>query len=190
MAYADESTLQMAENPSAGDDRLMVRFYLRPVKDDTASIKEGRPIFVESEYIEIVVPGDKDNTINRPLRDEDKTRFRKVYETWKATGQQSVTGTPLEAWPSITRSQVEELRFFSITTVEALANLADIHTAKFMGLVELKKKAAAFLAAAAGDAPNQKMQAELSKRDEEIENLKKSLKDQSERIEQLLKQRR
>ena len=93
MAFADESTLQMAENYAAGDEKLMVRFYLRPMKDDALSTKEGRPIFVDAEYIEIMVPGDKDNTINRPLRDEDKSRFRKLYENWSVTGKQAVIGT-------------------------------------------------------------------------------------------------
>lgn len=190
MAFADESTLQMAENYAAGDEKLMVRFYLRPMKDDALSLKEGRPIFVDAEYIEIMVPGDKDNTINRPLRDEDKSRFRKLYENWSVTGKQAVIGTPLEAWPQITRAQCEELKFFNVTTVEALANLADVYASRFMGLHDLKKKAAAFMVAAAGDAPNQKMQEELAKRDETIATLQASLQEQSNKIEQLLKQRR
>jgi len=190
MAFAEESFTSMAENYAAGDDRLMVRFFLRPVKDDALSLKEGRPIFVDSEYVEIMVPGDKDNTINRPVRDEDKQRFRKIYEKWSVTGKQEVIGTPLEAWPQITRAQVEELKFFNVTTVEALANLADVYASRFMGLHDLKKKAAAFMVAAAGDAPNQKMQEELAKRDETIATLQASLQEQANKIEQLLKQRR
>ncbi len=190
MAFADESTTSMAENYAAGDERLMVRFYLRPMKDDALSLKEGRPIFVEQEYIEIVVPGDKDNTVNRPIRDEDKARFPKHYEKWATTGKQAVIGTPLEAWPQITRAQCEELRFFNVTTVEALANLADVHASRFMGLHDLKKKAASFLLAAQADAPNQKMEAELQKRDDTIAALQASLQEQANKIEQLLKQRR
>jgi len=189
MAYADESTTALAENVNTGDERLLVRFYRKPVKDDDLSLKDGRPIFVEREYVEIMVPGDRDS-VNRPVRDEDKQRFAKVYEKWARTGAQPVQGTPLEAWPQITRAQVEELRYFNVTTVEALAELADVHASRFMGLYEMKKKAATFMQAAQSDAVNQKMQAELQKRDDTIASLQASLQEQANKIEQLLKQRR
>lgn len=190
MEYADESTIRMAEAPNAGDERLLLRFYLKPVKDDAKSLNEGRHIYSDQEYIEIVIPGDKDNSVNRPLRDEDRQRFQRQYAKWKSLGVNVTEGTPLEVWPLVSRAQVEELRFFNVTTVEALAGLADVHTAKFMGLLDLKKKAQAFLVASAGDAPAQKLQAELEKRDAEIAQLKKNQEDQASRIEQLLKARR
>lgn len=187
---ADEGTTRLAEAPDTGDDKLLIRFYTKPVKDDALTAAEGRPRFVEQEYIEIMVPGDKDNNVNRPLRDDDKVRFARAYDRWSRTKEQPEDGTPLSMAPFLSPAQVEELRFLKITSIEALANLADVHTGKFMGLTDLKKRAALFVETAKGNAPSIKLQAELDKRDNEIATLKQMLKEQSDKIEQLLKQRR
>ena len=193
---ADESYTRLAEQqaaPSQGQDpadaRLWVKFYLHPCENPEKSAAAGRPIFDEVEFIAIMVPGDRD-TIERRASDMDKARFATQYAKWKATGQEAVTGTPLETWAGVTRGQVEEFKFFKIRTVEDLANAADVIGVKFMGFNALKQKAQNFLAAAAGDAPAQKLQAELNKRDDEIAMLKQALKEQGDKLEQVLKQRR
>jgi hypothetical protein len=191
---ADESYMKMIENQAAqgqdpGDARLWIKFEHRPMQNPEKSAEAGRPIYDEVEWIKIMVPGDRDE-IERPATDMDKARFAKQYLHWKSGAAEAVTGTPLETWPAVTRAQVEELRFFKVRTVEDLANLADVVGAKFMGINDLKTKAKNFLAAAAGEAPAQKLQAELAQRDAEIATLQKALKDQSEKIDQLLKQRR
>ena len=191
---ADESYMKMIEAQSMqgqdpADAKLWVKFEERPMKDQAKSDEAGRPIFAPVEFIRIMVPGERDE-IERPATEIDKARFAKQYAHWKATGQVATVGTPLEAWTAVTRSQVEELKFFKINTVEQLAEVPDVLGVKFMGINDLKAKAKTYLAAAAGDAPLQKMQAELDKRDAEIATLQKALKDQSEKIDQLLKQRR
>ena len=191
---ADESYLRMVEQQSMqgqdpADAKLWVKFYLRPVQDEEASAKAGRPIFTEVEWLRIAVPGERDE-VERRATDMDKARFAKQYAHWKATGTEAVTGTPLEAYPGVTRAQVEELKFFKLNTVEDLAGASDAVAVKFQGFHELKRRAANFLAAAEGNAPAEKLQAELDKRDAEIETLKRSLKEQSDKIETLLKQRR
>lgn len=191
---ADESYIKMIEAQAGAqqdpaDARLWVRFEMRPTQDEAKSLEAGRPIYTEVEWIKIMVPGDRD-TEEHPVTDRDRARFARAYAAWKATGAEGVVGTPLEAWPQVTRSQVEELKFFKIHTVEQLATVPDAVGQKFMGINDLKKKAADFLAAAAGEAPVLKLQAELAKRDEEIVTLQKSLKEQGDKIEQLLKQRR
>jgi len=191
---ADESYMKMIEQQAAqgqdpGDARLWIKFEHRPMQNPDKSAEAGRPIFDEVEWIKIMVPGERDE-VERPATEMDKARFAKQYAHWKATGAVATEGTPLETWPVVTRAQVEELKFFKINTVEALANVPDVIGAKFMGIQGLKQKAQNYLAAAAGDAPAQKLQAELEKRDAEIATLQKALKDQSEKIDQLLKQRR
>jgi hypothetical protein len=193
MTIAEESYTRMIENqPTQGQDpadaRLWVKFEMRPRLDEAKSNEAGRPIYDEVEWIVIMVPGDRD-TVERPISYQDKQRFSKQYDHWKSTGKEAVSGTPLESWPVITRSQVEELKHFRVRTVEDLANLADSSVQNFMGLVSLKNKAKAFLEAASGNG-GAKFQAAIEQKDAQIATLEKMVRDQSEKIEQLLKAKR
>jgi hypothetical protein len=135
----------------AGDENLLVRFFMHPKQDHDRSEAEGRPVFVEAEYIEIITPGNKDNIISRPASEIDRKRFPRHYQAYKARASQEVVeGTPLEEWPSITRSLVEELKFYNIRTVEQLLAVSDADAQKFQGLNAIKDKARAFLEKAKG----------------------------------------
>ena len=194
MNIAEESYTKMIEEQRSmqgqdpADARLWVKFEMRPKPDHAKSAEEGRPIYTEEEWIIIMIPGDRD-TVERPITPQDKGRFSKQYDHWKTTGKESVTGTPLEAWPAITRSEVEELKHFRVRTVEDLANLADSSVAKAMGLQSLKNKAKAFLEAASGNG-GAKFQAAIEAKDAQIDTLERMVKEQSEKIEQLLKSKR
>jgi hypothetical protein len=154
-----------------GDEPTPVRFLVEAIKDDTASEKEGRPMFRDVECIQIF--NSKDNVIDRPVRDTDKQRWPNAYARWKASGQSEPgsTGTPLEHWPQMTRAQVEEFKYFKVYTVEQLAQLADSTAQKIMGAVKLKQLANLAVEAAKGEAPFARMQAELDKRDGQIAEL-------------------
>lgn len=194
MAYADEATMKMMENQAVqgqnpDDARLWIKFRFHPVQNDEKSKEAGRPIYDEVEWITIMVPGDKDNVVDRQVWDLDRTRFRQQYTHWKTTGQQAETGTPIEALPFISRGQVEELKFFNVRTAEQLAALSDAICQKFMGVQSLKQKAQAFLDAASANG-GARFQATLEQKEDEIKTLKQMVKDQSEKIEQLLKKSR
>src|SRR5262245_17200254 len=151
---------------SKGDDRLAVRFFLKPARDDVKSEAEGRMVFRDVEYIQIMVPGDRDNIIVRPAGEGDKRRFSKQYQDWKANERsEQVVGTPLELWGKLTLSQVEEFRYIGCRTVEQLAELRDDAMLRMPGAVDLKRKAQAFLQAQKDEAPMRMLQAELDKRD-------------------------
>lgn len=191
---ADEGYIKMIEQQSAqgqdpGDARLWVKFEHRPMQNTEKSTEAGRPIYDEVEWIKIMVPGERDE-IERPATDMDKARFSKQYLHWKSTGGEAPTGSPLETYPGLTRSQIEEFKFFKIRTVEDLAAAPDVIAVKFQGFHEIKRKAQNYLAVAAGNAPTEKLQAELDKRDAEIATLQKALKEQGDKIDALLKQRR
>jgi hypothetical protein len=149
-------------------DACFVRFGIHPKEDAAASAKEGRPIYKETEYVEIMVAGDKQNVVHRPVTEKDKKRFRRQYEDWKRNAAQAAEGTPLEQWPSISRSQVEELRYFNIRTVEQLAALSDGNAAIVGPVLSLKQKAVDFLAAAKGTGHLTSLRAELSAKDNQI----------------------
>ncbi len=65
-----------AGNPRyIGDDTLLVKFYLHPKLDPGKTAEEGRPIYVEKEYVSIMIPGGRDCTV-RPARQNDRELFR------------------------------------------------------------------------------------------------------------------
>src|SRR5690606_9295016 len=130
---ADISLTRMALDINSGvfnrykeDDKLAVAFFFSPVQDDEATAREGRPIFKDAEFIKILIPGDKTNVVVRQASQSDKDRFAQQYARFKNNQQEVLEGTPLEAWPLVTRSQVEELKYFGVRTVEQLAGMADV----------------------------------------------------------------
>lgn len=172
--------------PRKGDERLAVRFFVKPKQHAEKSQAEGRPIFEEVEYIQVMVPGDRNHIIIRPVSVADKARFSKQYEHWKTThNNDGVIGTPLEAWGVLSLAQVEEFRYFGVRSVEDMAELRDDVCQRIPGAVQLKQRAAAFLAAAKEAEPVRKVQAELEKRDADIAALNAALADQARIIKDL-----
>ena len=85
------------------------------------------------------------------------------------------TGTPLEEYPAISRSQVEELKFFNVHTVEALANKTDGNALDMRHGKSMKDKAAKWLLIAGDAAAAQKLQAENEAKDKRISDLEAKL---------------
>lgn len=160
-------------NQSQADQALLVRFVVKPRLDEEESAIKGRPIYREIEYIDIRVPGSPDNVI-RPATARDKERFPRHYAAFKnrTSNNDYVEGTLLAEWPLVNRSQVEELAFFGIKTVEQLASCSDANGQVFMGFNGLKQKANEWLAAAKEGAALLEMKAELNRRDAEIAELR------------------
>jgi hypothetical protein len=155
--------------------KLFVRFSIEAKRNERKSVEEGRPVFDDVEYIEILTPGDKGNSIHRPIREHDKQRFGAQYEAWKKGLTEPVSGTPLSEWPGVTRSQVEMLAFHNCRTVEHLAGLS-LSNAQSIGPVQsLVQRARDYLEKAKGDAPLLKVRAELAERDNRIEALEKQI---------------
>jgi hypothetical protein len=168
-----------------GDDNLLVRFELVPRKDEAESTKAGRPVFKDMEYIRIAVPGNRLVQVHRPVRDEDKRRFSQAYAHWQSRKRNLVDGTPLSEWPPVTRSQVEELGFLNVHTVEQLAQLPDAAASQFHGGLALKQKARDSLERAKDGAYLVQMRAELEQRDNETAVLRRQLAEQSQTLEKL-----
>ncbi len=166
----------------AGDDKLFVTFFNHPRKNEAKTLEEGRPIYNDEAYVRIMVPGDKDSIVIRPARDMDKHRFAKQWAAFESGDAAEQEGTPLRAWPMITRSQVEELKFFGVHTVEQLADLADVHVQKFMGVGQLKQQAQAFIQAAKESAPMAQLNAALEERDNEIAAQQQAIDELMEKV--------
>lgn len=144
-----------------GDEKLFVKFYVKAREDKVASKRAGRPIFKDTDYIEIMQPGNKENIIQRPVTKKDIDRFYVQYQRYKANEDQKIIGTPLDQAPFVTRSQVEELKYMNIFTIEQLAGMSDSNAQNGRGFQTLKQKASVFMDAAENSKDNTAMVEEL-----------------------------
>lgn len=183
-ATMEETALAVQQQSAASDKGLVVVFSKKSHHNDAKSREQGRAIFEMVDYIEIWVPGDKANSVSRPVREEDKSRF---HEQWRryVDSNQEVVGTPLSTWGLLTPAQVDELKYFKVLTIEQLASISDANAQGILGINSLRDKAKAHLQLMNEAAPMQKLQAELSKRDEMIATQAKQIKDLQEAVEKL-----
>lgn len=157
---------------SYGDDTgNYVEFYMNAVKDEKASLEQGRPIFKEREYIRIMPIGDKTKKIDRPVRFQatgnvpsDLDRFPRQWQSFKNQGVVAIDGTPIEEWPPLTKSDAMALKAMNIHTVEVLAGLGD-NNLTWLGARQMRDKAKAWLDSSKGGAV-------ALKQAQEIEDLK------------------
>lgn len=163
-----------AEAQNKLDENLLVKFFTKQREDKAASLKEGRPIFKDIEYIDIKVPGQRAGGASRPATFRDKQRFPRHYQAYKQRQEMPLEGTPLSEWPIMTRTQVEELAFHNVKTVEQLVAMSDTLASRFMGMNSLKAKGKMWLE-----------NAEETVRINEIETLKASGDEKDKRIEKL-----
>jgi hypothetical protein len=172
-AFEEMSDLPGAdESRYAADNKLYVEFSRKPRLHPAKSREAGRAIYEEADYVRIHVPGDKSSVIERPITEMDVQRFADRYKKWQAGQAEAVVGTPLTALPGMSPAKVEEYKYFKLVTVEQLAEANDNLGQKFMSFQQDKARAKAFMEVAANNAPIEKMNEELGKRDAEIENLK------------------
>lgn len=157
---------QGAHNP---DQTLSVRFYSKPVQNNYLTEKEGRPIFEDVVYVNIMTPGNDKNIVDTPARDHHKARFPMHWAHFQNThGEQKEMGTPLDQWPQITGAQAEELKGLKFRTVEHVANASDQNIGNIgmiggMAPLQLRAKARAFLTSATDSALPQQQAAEIEK---------------------------
>lgn len=142
---------QMDSDPRYGmDSKLHVQFYSQPILHNAKSNEAGRPVYIDVDHIRILVPGDKLNIIERVASKDDKQRFAAHWEKYKAGRGQDVVGTRLEGVAWMTRSKVEEYKFFGIHTVEQLADASDSVGQKFPSFYSDRDRAKKYLEEATG----------------------------------------
>lgn len=154
------------------DDRLYATFSVKPVFDQFASNEKGRPIYLDRDFITIIVPGDKHSVVMRQARDVDIKRFPRQFEAYKAGKEEQQQGTPLGLMPWMSPGRVEEYKFFKIVTVEQLANASDEGGKNFMGFQADKQKAREYMDAANRGVGVQEMEDQLAQRDNELAELR------------------
>lgn len=182
MDTADFDVADFDPRAREADKALFVRFFTQPLKNEDKSTQEGRPIYDDSEMIEIRVRGEKDNIVLREARPDDRTRFSDAYKFFREGKSLSESGTPLSAWPIMSSAQVEELKYFKFYTVEDLAHAPEAALGRFPGLRGLRDRAVVFLEAAKGNAPLEKMNKELEDKQHQITAMQSQMEEMTKQL--------
>lgn len=138
---------------------LHVEFYIESVEQEFLSKEAGRPIFKDTEFVRIRIPGDKNYSAERIASKQDQDRFALEYARFKngMKEEEQAVGTPIKQWPAMSSSMAKEFAHFNIHTVEQLANISDTAKQAFgMGALEWSRKAQAFLDSAGNSAVAEK----------------------------------
>ena len=185
LAEADFSTTQRAMEGRSADDRLMIKFELYPHPNAAKSLECGHPVYDDAEYITIIVPGDKNSIVHRPVWNQDKERFSRQYAQFKQGLEQTVSGLPLKMWGGMTAGQAKEFEFFNVKTVEQLAEMSDNLGMQVQGFQALKQRARDYVATTTQQAPMLALREEIEKKDGEIAALMEAVRQQGERMARL-----
>jgi hypothetical protein len=157
-------------------DHAIPRFFIKAVKNNFKSNAEGMSVYDQKEYVEILIPGDRNSIPIRPVNEKDKARWPKHYLAFKNNQVLAEDGFPLEQWPLIDLGQIEHLKQFNCRTVEHLSKLNDTHIQKMgMGVRALRDKAIVYLEQARDNSGVSRVVAEN-------ESLKLQLATQAEQI--------
>lgn len=168
---------------SYGNDMsLLVEFSMEAVLQEFLSEKEGRAVYKDVPHVHIQFPGDKTREIKRPVRmtqaesgsaPPDPERFPQQWNAFIRQAEQGHSGTPLEHYPPLSKSQVRELKGLNVHTVEQLANIPDTTTQSLgMGGRLMRDTAKNWLEAAKNGAPAVELTAMVKRQQDEIEQLK------------------
>lgn len=187
LSEASYSDTQRAMEGRSADDRLMIKFELFPHPNETKSLEAGHPVYDDREYITIIVPGDKNSIVHRPVWAQDKQRFARQYAAFKQGQSQEVTGLPLSMWGGMKLAQAKEFEYFNVKTVEQLAEMSDGNGVSIHGFQGLKQRARDWLERTKSEAPMLALRAEVEKRDGDIQTMEQQLKEQGDKIDMLMK---
>lgn len=165
------------------DQSLYVEFYMECIKDEEASAEEGRPIFIEKEYVKIIPVGDKNTIRCRPVdlngtggMPPDNVRWPNQYNAFKNQQVQPQEGTPLEHWPPLTKREVMVFKSANVHTVEQLAHVSDQNLTNLgMGARKYRDMAVTYMETAKNGATPLKAQKEIDELKAQVEALKNQL---------------
>jgi len=174
------------------DALATARFFNHPVKNESASVKAGRPIYDDVEHVRITLAANKQTVGVFPAhevftRQDDPVtgervpvtyamRYNKEYLAFKTGEDQAASGTPLEMLPFLTAAKRLELKALNIHTAEALASLGG-NNLKMLGMGgrQLQEQATAYIEDSAGQSTETALVDRISEQDREIADLRARL---------------
>lgn len=100
--------------------------------------------------------------------------IRGAYEAWKMGQETPVDGTPLDAWPALTRVQVEAFRAAQYRTIEDVAEITDgqLGRVRLPDMRQIRDKARTYMAAKQSSAA---VEAQMADRDKKMEQMEAEL---------------
>jgi hypothetical protein len=180
MSLADFE-VEVSDRRTRGPQPL-VRFYIEAIEHPGKSAEAGRPIHVDKEFVSIINPGSRDEHVAK-VDQSVIARYPEQYKRWKEQNRNVVEGTPLEQWPAMTPSQVRDLKSQNVFTVEHLVEMPDSTLQKLgHGMMDLRKKAKAYLEFAKDSAIAQKYAVENENLKSQIELLKAEIAKIGEKV--------
>lgn len=167
-----------------------VRFFHDSVDDAQASLAAGRPIFKDVEMLEIRFPGNNLTVVCRKVSAQDKIEYAQEYQAFKADGTELIVGTPLSAWTALSRNQVKEFNAMNVMSVENLAAIDD-HGMQRMGMGGRlwRDRAVAFLEAAKDNALTDRLAADKSLLQEQLNTANQRISELGAAVELLQRAR-
>lgn len=133
-------------------------------------------------FVRIMVPGDKNNVVEQPVRDDHKERFPRQWLHFQMSNSDApIIGTSLQQWHSdrpeeFTDGQMAELQILKFQTVEQIATASDSQLQRVgMGGVGLRDRARSYL-----------LRRNQSENSLELEQTRSELKELQEQMKALL----
>lgn len=153
-----------------------VRFFQEKVQMGFLSEQAGHPVFEDRDFIQINIPGDMSNIIERESTEIDRTQFASLFAAYKQGLEPSVDGMPVEQWAKLTKAQAANYKAQNFQTVEQIAEMSD-HACGSVGMGATSDRAAAkaFLALAKDAGLAQKQAIEIDRQNTDIEELKRQV---------------
>ena len=157
-------------------DNVIPVFHSELMQNQVKSEEQGKPVFEGKDFVQMLIPGNRNEIPDVLVKDEHKRRWPKQYDAFKANKEAPVEGTPIDEWPVITRLRAAELKTFHIFTVEQLAEVSDANLTKIgMDARDLQRKAVSFLESSKNFAQHDELariKDDCEQKDDEIARLK------------------
>jgi hypothetical protein len=146
---------------------------------------EGRETFKDVDFVTIRVPGENDILAHEvkpdPMNQRCPTvRWPKLWAAYKATqDQDAAAGIPLVTLTQtvLQPTMLHELNHAGVRTVEQLLGMSDVTSGRFMGLLEVKRRAAVWFEEEKDRKSARTLEMELAKRDAELASLRASMEE-------------
>lgn len=166
----------------AEDEQLPTygRFYLHSTVTGNND-PEAKPKYHDVVMCEIAIKGDKNTSISKPVFEADgetpiihptigdlTEAYPRAWKAYRAGSDDYMDGTALDVLPGVGVSAKRNLQSEGIMSVEDLANLQDSLVMGKQGMLDLRKKAQAYLAVIEPE----KAEAKEAERQQEMDDLK------------------
>lgn len=173
-----------------GDDRrAIVFFHKQSVFNEVKSTQNGRRIYDEADFVSIQHPGEREQKIDRPVKQEDKFRWPSQWEAYQKNRAQIVDGTPIDLLFPNHPGIGDNLKSAGVTTIEQLAGLSSTGMSNVgMGSQDYVNYAKQYLDHAQKGVGFHQYQKEMSDKDQQLKILNQHLDEMRRQIDALMKQ--